>query len=173
MSTFEQMLTGGHPNSLGNTLQVVDLILEDKARMEDLYQCYFSNDEVVRLRVSNAFKRITKLHPDWTLPYIDRFINEISKIDQASTQWTFAQLIMLLDSRLTDTQRRKAIDVMKNNMQISNDWIVLNFTMEALTSYAKTDKKLKDWLVPYLNRLQTDDRKSVAKRANKYLSELS
>ena len=63
MEEFEQMLTGGHPNSLGRTLEVVESVMSDRERLEDLYNCYFSEDEVVRLRTSNAIKRVTKEHP--------------------------------------------------------------------------------------------------------------
>lgn len=50
INSFEQKLTGGHPNSLGNTVEVVDIILADKKRLDELYQCYFSDDAVVRLQ---------------------------------------------------------------------------------------------------------------------------
>jgi hypothetical protein len=65
--TFEAMLAGGHPNSLGRTVEVVDLVLADRDRLAELFQCYFSADEVVRLRVSSAMKRVTIAHPEWTM----------------------------------------------------------------------------------------------------------
>lgn len=34
---FEEMLTGGHPNSLGRTVEVVELVLLSQARLTDLY----------------------------------------------------------------------------------------------------------------------------------------
>jgi len=172
MSTFEEMLTGGHPNSLGRTEEVVDIILKDKKKLEDLYQTYFSDDAVVRLRVSSSMKRICKTHPDWLVPYVDKFISEISKIDQASTQWTFAQLMMDLDSRLTGEQRKNVIAILKNNLQESDDWIVLNTTMEALAKQAKNNENLKTWLLPQLRNLAKDKRNSVNKRANKFLAGL-
>ena len=55
---FEDMLTGGHPNSLGRTIEVVDAVLAAPERFEELFNCYQSADEVVRLRVSNAMKRV-------------------------------------------------------------------------------------------------------------------
>jgi hypothetical protein len=67
--SFEEMLTGGHPNSLGRTIEVVELILEDSVRLSDLYNCYFSADEVVRLRTSNAIKRISREKAEWLVPY--------------------------------------------------------------------------------------------------------
>ena len=90
--SLEERLTGGHPNSLGNTVEVVDDVLKNPALFNELFQCYFSADEVVRLRVSNAMKRVCKENEEMLVPYIDKFLGEISKIDQASTQWTLAQL---------------------------------------------------------------------------------
>ncbi|GAB4243341.1 MAG: hypothetical protein Tsb0034_21160 [Ekhidna sp.] len=60
MKNFEARLSGGHPNSLGNTIEVVDAVLADPSNFEELFDCYQSDDEVVRLRVSNAMKRTCK-----------------------------------------------------------------------------------------------------------------
>ena len=47
--SFEQSLKGGHPNSLGNTLEVVDTVLGNTDKIEDLFHCYQSDNETVRL----------------------------------------------------------------------------------------------------------------------------
>ena len=172
INAFEDMLTGGHPNSLGRTVEVVNVILKDKSKLEDLYQCYFSEDEIVRMRVSNAFKRVCKEKPRWVIEYADRFISEISKIDQPSAQWTFAQLMMLLDTKLSAVQRKKVIKILQKNLETSDDWIVLNFTMEALTKYARGDADIRTWLLPRLKKLRGDTRKSVARRAEKFTGAL-
>ena len=166
---FEAMLTGGHPNSLGRTVEVVDLILADQARLEELYQCYFSKDEVVRLRVSSAFKRVTTAHPDWTMDYMDGIQSEVAAIDQASTQWTQAILYDLTRSLLSDQQTERALDIMKNNLANHDDWIVLNTTMKVLDQWTKFHPDLADWMQPHLERLARDPRKSVSKQAQKRL----
>lgn len=56
MELFEDMLNGGHPNSIGRTVEVVNHVLTNPEKFEELYQCYFSNDEVVRLSVSNTMQ---------------------------------------------------------------------------------------------------------------------
>ncbi len=117
------MLTGGHPNSLGNTIQVVEEVLKDKAKLQDLYDCYKSTDEVVRLRVSNGMKRVCKEKPEWVAEYLDELILDTSKIDQASTKWTLSTLFMWLDGFMNAEQRRGAITVMKTNLHY-DDWIV-------------------------------------------------
>jgi hypothetical protein len=170
--SFEEMLTGGHSNSLGRTIEVVNLVLEDPVRLSDLYNCYFSNDEVVRLRTSNAIKRVSRAKIEWLVPYIDRLISEISTIPQASTQWTLAELFQTLSSFMSETQRTQAVKVLKQNLEIAKDWIVLNNTMETLGEWAEVDSELKAWLMPHLDKLSNDSRKSVAGRARKIATKL-
>lgn len=169
---FEVMLTGGHPNSLGRTIEVVDLILADQSKLDELYQCYFSDDELVRMRVSNAFKRIWRENPEWIVPYIDRFISTVSQIDQDSARWTTATLFLELQKHLSDEQHEKALEILKVYLVKHNDWIVLNNTIETLATWAKKDDDLKTWLRPQLERLAKDSRNSVAKRANRWLEKL-
>lgn len=169
MKSIEEQLTGGHPNSLGNTIEVVDQILAQPELFDELFHCYFSVDEVVRLRVSNAMKRIAKAEVNLLLPYLDRFLGEISKIDQASTQWTLSQLFLVFENHMTEPQKLEATHIMQHNLARHDDWIVLNQTMETLGPWAKKDEQLAKWLKPHLERLAGDSRKSVAKKAGKLL----
>ncbi|MEM6264621.1 MAG: hypothetical protein AAGI38_19065 [Bacteroidota bacterium] len=173
MSNFEQRFTGGHPNSLGNTVELVEEVLAQPELFEELFNCYFSADEVVRLRTSNAMKRVCKVQPELLVPYLDRFLTEIAAIDQASTQWTLAQLFLMLEKELTEEQLVHAKSILKNNLAHHEDWIVLNQTMETLGRWASKDEVLKTWLIPHLERLSSDTRKSVAKKGQKLLEKIA
>ena len=166
---FEERLTGRHPNSLGNTVEVVEEVLSDHAKFHELFQCYFSNDEVVRLKTSNAMKRICKEEKHLLVPYVDKFLAEISGIDQASTQWTLSQLFAMLKEEMTIEQIDQAKNLMQSNLQNHQDWIILNTNMETLAQWAKTDNELKEWLHPQLERLLKEPRKSISKHAKKLI----
>lgn len=166
---FEEILKGGHPNSLGDTLKVVDAVKKDERKLKDLIDTYSSRDEVVRLRVSNALKRITIEHPEWTYKYIDRILKDISQIDQASTKWTMAIIFKLIGRFLNNEEREKAISIMKENLSTTKDWIVINMTMETLFLWSMGDESLKKWLQPKLEFYSKDKHKSIARRAQKYL----
>ncbi|MEM7181777.1 MAG: hypothetical protein AAF518_12740 [Spirochaetota bacterium] len=172
MQNFETRLSGGHPNSLGNTVEVVEEVLYQPSLFQELFDCYQSKDEVVRLRVSNAMKRICKENKEILIPYIDALIGDIAKINQASTQWTLAQLFLSLEKDMSSKQMTQAKKIVKNNLAKHNDWIVLNASMDTLGKWSKKDAKLKHWLEPHLQRLQNDSRKSVANRAQKLLKQL-
>lgn len=170
---FEEALSGGHPNSLGRTVEVVDVVLGDRSRLDDLYRCYFSSDEVVRLRVASAMKRVTIAQPDWVMDFIEGLQSEIAAIDQASTQWTLALIFDLLADRLSPEQHRRAVEIMQGNISSHDDWIVLSNSMKVLGRWSKTDAQLARWLKPHAERLVEDNRKTVASNARKLLDELS
>ncbi|MBO6506535.1 MAG: hypothetical protein JJ850_00465 [Kordiimonadaceae bacterium] len=171
--SIQEMLTGGHANSLGRTLEVVELVLADSSRLDELFNCYFCDDAVVRLRTSNALKRIEKAEHEWLVPYIKRLLDEVSKIDQASTQWTMANLFQALADDMSPDELVAAKSVLKRNLTASQDWIVLNETMRTLSEWARSDDELKPWLLPELGRLAKDARKSVSGRAKKLAATLS
>ncbi|VAW43375.1 hypothetical protein MNBD_CHLOROFLEXI01-2778 [hydrothermal vent metagenome] len=171
--SFEMMLTGGHLNSLGRTVEVVEIVLADPARLAELYACYGSDDAVVRLRTSSGIKRISRVKPEWLVPYIDRLLTEVAALDQASAQWTLADLFATLAPLMSATQRNQAEAVLKRNLANHTDWIVLNQTMKTLGAWAKEDAALRHWLVLHLERLSGDGRKSVAKTAQKTLNTLT
>ena len=171
--TFETMLTGGHPNSLGRTVEAVDAVLAEPARFGELFGCYRSTDEVVRLRVSNAMKRIEAERHDLLVPYLDRLIDEVGPLDQPSAQWTLAQLFQHLWADMDERQRGDARTIVKRNLAGHDDWIVLNASIDALRAWSVDDADLRSWLLPHLDRLADDPRKSVASRARKARAHLA
>lgn len=170
---FEALLAGGHPNSLGRTEEVVALVLTQPALFDELFETYRSEDEVVRLRVSSAMKRIERYRRDLILGHLDRFIDEIGELDQPSAQWTLAQLFARVESEMSGSQKRKALALFKRNLEHNTDWIVLNTTMDTLGAWSRDDEALKGWLLPRLDRLADDPRKSVASRARKLAAALA
>ncbi|MEO0617762.1 MAG: hypothetical protein AAFZ01_00615 [Pseudomonadota bacterium] len=162
---FETQLSGGHPNSLGRTAEVVQCVLRDPSRFPELFDCYGSDDPVVRLRTSNAMKRVQAERPDFILPFTDRLINEVGALDQASAQWTLAQLFDAMWDEMTPRQRTAALKLMKRNIAEHTDWIVLKTTTQSLAAIATLDAALRNWLRPHLDRLTGDARKSVARTA--------
>ena len=165
-NSFENMLTGGHPNSLGRTLEVVEIVLNNKARISELFECYSSDDEIVRLRVSSAFKRIFRQNRNWFIDYIDKFQQLIPTLKQPSAEWTLAQLHLELEDLLTEEQAESAIEITKQQLNESKDWIVIIQSMNFLQHMAMKDESLKKWLKDKLLVIAKDKRKSVSKRAN-------
>ncbi len=167
------MLEGGHPNSLGRTPEVVAEVLADQARLEELFETMDSTDEVVRLRVGDALEKVCREQPEWFLRHVGCLLGDLGKIEQPSVQWHVAQMLQHLRDDLSDEQAQRATVLLRRNLTTSTDWIVLNVTMDVLTHWSDRDQRLANWLMPELERLGRDERKSVAKRAAKRLAELT
>ena len=171
--SFAEMLTGGHPNSLGRTEEVVGLVLAERARLEALFATMADPDQLVRLRVGDALEKVCRVQPDWFVEHVERLLGELGQIEQPSVQWHVAQMLHHLRSSLPESQSRRATVLLQQNLTGSTDWIVLNVTMDVLTEWAHHDPSLAGWLMPVLERLRRDDRKSVARRAEKRLADLA
>lgn len=170
---FETMLTGGHPNSLGRTEDVVDIVVLDKTALADLFECYSSPDAVVRLRVSSAFKRVFRQHPPWFVDYVDRLQDLIPTLKQPSAEWTLAQLHFEFCDLMTEAQIAKANTISKHQLKNSNDWIVMIQTMVFLHKIAENDEAVRHWLLGEVNAIKNDKRKSVRKKATDIFKSLS
>ena len=168
INDFEEALTGGHPNSLGRTLEVTEQVLANRNLLGSLLDCYNAGDPVVRLRVSNCLKRVCIAEPDWVHAEYPRIATEIAKIDQASTKWTVSIVFGLLRSRLTTDEKATAVSIMKENLGYQ-DWIVQNTTMQQLYDFSEDDLGLELWLLSQLELLRSSPWKSVSGRAVKLL----
>lgn len=169
VSVFEDALTGGHHNSLGNTVAVSEQVNADRSLLPELINTYASDDEVVRLRVSSALKRVAWEHPDWIHEEINSIMDWVERLKQPSAQWSVGQMLLAAGPLLSTLERERAIALMKSHIEESGDWIVLNHTMETLAQWAVDDSELETWLVPHLSRFAADSRKSIAKRAERLL----
>jgi hypothetical protein len=167
---FAKQLAGGDPRSLGRTGEVVAEVLSSRDRLPELFDCLFADDVIVRMRAGDAVEKVARQQPEWLVPYLERLLDEVSILPQASVQWHVAQI--LGEVPLTDDQRRRAIGILTSNLESSTDWIVLTTTMEALTNLAAADEDLTQWLIPALRRRLADRRPAVAKRAAKQLARL-
>ena len=171
-NSFESILSGGHPNSLGRTIEVVEIVLNNKEKLSELFACYLSDDETVRLRVSNAFKRIFRENRDWFVDYIDEFQHLIPTLKQPSAEWTLAQLHLEMIDLLSKEQVDVAIKISQQQLNDRGDWIVIIQSMNFLQHIAKNDDEIKEWLLDKLQEIAKDKRKSVSKRANAILKSI-
>ena len=169
--TVEALLTGGDPRSLGNVGLVVDDASRRPGRLAELVECVFSDDEIVRMRASDALEKVCRSQPGLVQPFLPRLLTEMSRIDQASVQWHLAQI--LTEVQLDERQRAEAVAILERNLDTSGDWIVTNLSLRALATFAQTSPAVRARLVGRLHRYERSRYKSVASRARKLMAEFS
>lgn len=167
MTDYVTILSGGHPNSLGRTQQVVDEVLSDRHKLPALFNSLTSDDPVVRMRVGDALEKVARQQPDWFAQYVNRILDDMGAIEQPSIQWHVAQL--LTEIPLTVEQRRKGIKWLWRTHDSTHDWIVISETLTALAFFAPTSISVRQKLPSALQKAKRDPRKAVARRADKLL----
>ncbi|OGL22146.1 hypothetical protein A2707_02265 [Candidatus Saccharibacteria bacterium RIFCSPHIGHO2_01_FULL_45_15] len=169
LESFAEILAvGGKSNSLGRTNEVIERVLDDKYRLDELYTCVFNDDAWVRMRAMDAIEKICRQHPDWLLPYIDRFQRDLALSDQPSVQWHLAQIYGQVD--LNAAQKHVAIQWLKDRLSTTAvDWIVAANAMTTLVQFTNDGSVPKDTTVSLLELQQTHRSKSVVRKAKKLL----
>lgn len=170
---FAEVLTaGGHANSLGRVKKVIEVVLDDKSRLDELYNCLFEDDAWIRMRAADALEKICRERPEWLLPYVDRFPKELSVSTQPSVQWHLAQIYR--EVALTPTQKQFAAQWLESLLTTKEvDWIVAANAMDTLAQFVKENSFSEVSLKKLLAVQQHHKSKSVVRRANKLLAELS
>lgn len=171
---FEKMLAvGGKSNSLGRVSDVIHEVLNDRSRLNELYDCMFDSDPWVRMRAADAFEKVCREHPEWIEPYIDRMQNELSDDNQqASIQWHLAQIYQQVN--LTAPQKQRALtwlaDMLSSNQA---DWIVAANAMKTLAYFTNSGDFAKPELIRLLKIQLKHKSNAVVKKANKLLDDLA
>lgn len=167
----EVLRVGGKSNSLGRTDEVIQAVLENKIHLEELYLCVFDQDAWVRMRAIDALEKVCRQHPDWILPYIDRFFGQLHGSDQPSIQWHLAQIYGQID--LTPEQRTIVIEWLKERLcTIDTDWIVSANSMATITHMCKDGYVGLAEVISLLKIQQEHKSNAVKKKATKLIDEI-
>lgn len=169
---FADMLAeDGKKNSLGRAEEVVQIVLADQARLEELYQCLFEDNAWLRMRAIDAFEKVCRVHPEWIELYIDRLFDDFARDTQPSIQWHIAQIVG--ETNLTPTQRQRAIKWLALRLQDpAVDWIVAANSMTTLVQFVRDGSFAKQDVVPLLKRQQKHHSNSIVRKATKLLHQL-
>jgi len=167
-SFAEILATGGKKNSLGRAGEILEEVLADKTKLPALYSCVFDEDAWVRMRAIDTLEKVCRQHPDWLLPYVDKFAAELSDSTQPSIQWHLAQLYGELE--LTSSQKRFAVQWLKRLLSTKEvDWIASANAMDTLAQFVDDGSVPKNEFLPLLKIQHQHKSNAVVKRATKYL----
>ena len=148
----------------------MSVVLAQPQRLDELIHCIVdSNNEIVRMRASDALEKICRARPALLQPHATVLLGEMSTIDQPSVRWHVAQ--MLGHIKLSPRQRERAAALLRKNLDESSDWIVLNHSLDTMAVLARQDPQLVPDLHGYLRRYEHSSYKSLSSRARKLLAE--
>lgn len=171
--TFAEIFSiGGKTNSLGRANEVIEIVLKDKRKLEELFSCLFVENAWVKMRAADSLEKVCRLHPERLLPYVDRLQDEAVLDPQPSIQWHLAQIYAQLG--LTPKQKIKAINWLESLLSSTDvDWIVSANAMKTLVQFCIDGSVPVQDTISLLKIQKNHRSKSVVKKANKLLELIS
>lgn len=170
VASVRQQLVGGDPRTLRHVDMVVERVRRTPHLLDELLDCVVGEeDEVVRMRASDALEKICRDRPDLLQPRVAVVLGPMARIPQASVQWHVAQ--MLGELPLTAHQRSRAARLLDRYLRASTDWIVLNCSLETLAALSREDDGLLGLLREHLARCEESPYRSLSSRARRLRDE--
>ena len=172
MEAFADVLAeGGRSNSLGCAGEVVNAVLADRERLDELWACISHEDPYVRMRAIDAFEKIVNEQPTRADPYVPRIVDELTASRQPSIQWHVAQLFPQV--RLEDGQRERAIAWLMAQLATTDvDWIVSVNCMRTLLNFRNRGHVGAEVLRPLFEVQGDHHSKTVRRKADGFLADL-
>ncbi|MDQ2852879.1 MAG: hypothetical protein M3Y49_19500 [Actinomycetota bacterium] len=172
MESFRDMLLiGGHRNSLGRAGELVELLRQDPARVEELFACISDDDAWVRMRAVDTFEKVVAAQPQIGLPFVERILDDLAHREQSSVQWHVAQLLDELD--LTPSQRRRAVAWLLQRIATTDvNWIVASNVMKTLLRFGRSGHVAASFLRPLFDVQMDHPSAAVRRNAGKALTQL-
>jgi hypothetical protein len=161
-----KILLEGKSNTLGRVLEIYDKILSSQLTVMDVYNLYKMENRIVSMRVSNILKRLWRTESSYILPIVDQFIKDAREYKNPTFRWTIAQMFKELFPVLNIDQRIQLLFEIQRNFQLSDDWIMLSQSIDALI-FAKNKKFEISHMTTILDILASDERKIIQKKLKK------
>lgn len=161
-----KILLEGKSNTLGRVLEIYDKILSSQLTVMDVYNLYKMENPIVSMRVSNILKRLWRTESSYILPIVDQFIKDAKEYKNPTFRWTIAQMFKELFPVLNIDQRIQLLFEIQRNFQLSDDWIMLSQSIDALI-FAKNKKFEISHMTTILDNLARDERKIIKEKLKK------
>ena len=161
-----KILLEGKSNTLGRVLEIYDKILSSQLTVMDVYNLYKMENRIVSMRVSNILKRLWRTESSYILPLVDQFIKDAKEYKNPTFRWTIAQMFKELFPVLNIDQRIQLLFEIQRNFQLSDDWIMLSQSIDALI-LAKNKKLEISHMTRILDNLARDKRKIIQEKLKK------
>ena len=112
LNIITKMLIGGDLRSIGKSDEVVKKVVKEAELIELLYDGFFTDDPVVRMRTADVLEKVSRKTPNILMPFKKSLIKKVSQIDQQEVQWHLAQIYprLILTEKEIETVRKILIN---------------------------------------------------------------
>lgn len=155
----------GDMRTTGKSDEVVQEVLSDVNRFDELFAGLEDARAGVRMRSADALEKVTRVKPELLHPYVDKLINIAESASQQEVQWHIAQMFEY--APLNRAQKEKAFEILVRYYNTSRSNIVKAFSLTALAHIAKGDPTFEKEIKALLEMASEHEAPSVRSRAKK------
>ncbi len=166
MNQIERLLSTGDRRTTGHVADVVELVMAEPARLEQVVNAIRIDNPGLRMRAADALEKISVLHPEWVLPYKKKLLEDYSEIEQKEVRWHLAQILPRLS--LTAREREKVFELMISNLTAKSS-ILKAFSMQALADIALQDDRYREKVRTLIAELTAKGTPAMQSRGRKLL----
>ncbi|MBL4707365.1 MAG: hypothetical protein JKY48_02870 [Flavobacteriales bacterium] len=171
MNIREQLLV---THSKANTLEVTSYIGRDPERLEELMNCFFSNEYRVTQRSAMAVSNCFDQHPDLMRPYLETLISNLSKEDiHIAVKRNTVRILQFIP--IPEESTSLLFDYCLAYLIDSKETIAVKaFSMGILYNICKRYPELKHEVVPILEEeMERNDSAGILSRGRKILRQIN
>jgi len=169
---FASELAMGKPNSLGNTLKVVEAVESNPKLFAQLLKLLLHQDSIVEMRAMNATKRLMRSDKDFFDPQKESLLKIYSKSKHNVVRLGLITLYFDFVKEFSLSELKSIKTLTLKWMNETQDWMILAQGLKLLEKLAKIDPKVQPEVIAVAKSLQKDSRKAVSMKAKKVLSGL-
>ncbi len=169
MIALETLLRGGDPRVLHGVANVVDIVLHDPARFDELIACLSHGDALVRMRAADAAEKVTRTQPELLQPHHAALVQLAATTEQPSLRWHLAE--MLPRVRLDPNEERTTLALLRRYLD-DRSAIVKVSALQALADLTAMDPSLRKPVVAAIRSAMTTGSAAVRSRGQRLLQSL-
>ena len=123
------------------------------------------------MRAADVVEKVSKQYPEYLQPFKRQLIHEIARIPQQEVRWHAAQMFSYLS--LTSKERNQVIKILLSWIENEKSNIVRVMSLQTIADFTKQDKKIKNQIMPLLQKFVTNGNPSLRSRSKKLLREFA
>jgi HEAT repeat protein len=162
-------LRGGDRRSIGQSSEVVALVLKQPALFAQLMQGLSDSDSLIRMRAADAAEKVSLQKPDLLGPFKSELLRLADEATEQELRWHLAQMVPRL--HLSKRDRLRAASAFRLYLGDQSS-IVKTSAMQALADLAGADDELMPEVTELITTLTKVGTAAMRARGRKLLRQL-
>ncbi len=174
MSILLKRLTGGERRSLGDSDEVVRIVLDAPPSraaecIEEILLGVLGEDPIVRSRAMRVVHDVSAIHPELVQPFKSVLIEEVSALRQWEVRERLCQILTKLD--LSEDEIVRIEDIFRSYLQDRSS-IVRTCALQGLADLAEIQPQLRESVMAVLDEAAASGTAAMRARARKLVKRL-